>query len=363
MIDDAERHEVYLARLTTELLNSKIYPSIEAAYKAARAILQDTERIDSIRVLERIRKEVDKSVRKELDEGWSGATESLTVMAVYEAGYAAKLTGKELDVKLSVPGKDKIKSYIDKSIISLTSRQRVNAGTWAEYVNGSVDAAAKQIDGIIVTGYQQGQTVGQMTKAIRDSSNGIIKTQAEALARTGQSHYANQAREAMAIDNLKAIKYRVFVATFDNRTTLTCRGFDGKSWPMADDSYPRLPLHYNERSVYVYTDDPDKVKSGRRAAVGGRDNVDINPNRKLKYRGKRDLDIFKPGQVDAGESMDSWLRSQPDWFIEDSLGETRAKLFKDGGLKIERFTDMTGRPLTLDQLRQLDAKAFERAGL
>ena len=40
---------------------------------------------------------------------------------------------------------------------------------------------------------------------------------------------------------------------------------------------------------------------------------------KVTYSGRKDSDIFKAGQIDAKTSMDSWLRSQPDWFIESAL--------------------------------------------
>jgi SPP1 gp7 family putative phage head morphogenesis protein len=363
MIDDADRHEIYLSRLTTQLLNSHVYPSLAEAYKAARSLLLDAESIDSIRVLQRLQKEIGKAATEELTKGWDDMTVGLEEMAAYEAEYSAKLTGAEIGAALSVPAADKVKSFIDKSIITLSSGQRVTSGTWAEYVNGSIDSAVRQYNGIIATGYQNGQTVNQMAKSLLESTQGLLKSQAESLARTGQSHYANQAREAMALDNAKVVKYRVFVATFDNRTTLQCRALNGKNWAITDGSYPRLPLHFGERSIYVYTDDPKKVKHGKRAAVGGNSGVEINPNRKLKYRGKKDKDIFNPGQISAGETMDQWMRRQPDWFIDDSLGETRAKLFKSGGLSLTRFADVTGRPLTLEELRELDAAAFKKAGI
>lgn len=362
-IDDADRHEIYLSRLTTQLLNSHIYPSLEAAYKAARALLLDAESIDSIVIMKRLQREIGKAAADELRKGWDETTEGLEEMAAYEAGYAAKLTGAEIGAALSVPAADKVKSYIDRSVMTLTSGSRVTSGAWAEFVNGSIDSAVRQYNGIIASGYQSGQTVNQMAARIRESSQELLRGQAEVLARTGQSHYANQAREAMALDNRSVIKYRVFVATFDNRTTLQCRALAGKSWATTDDNYPRLPLHFGERSIYVYTNDPAKLKQGTKAAVGGKSGVEIDPDRKLQYRGRKDSDIFKPGQIEAGESMDSWLRRQPDWFIEDSLGEKRAKLFKEGGLSVDRFADLSGKPLTLAELRDRDAAAFERAGL
>lgn len=362
-IDDSERHEIYLARLTTQLLNTNVYPSLEAAYKAARMILLDAENIDSIRVMQRLQKEVGAETANKLREGWDGMTEGLQEMAVYEAGYSARITGEEIGAALAVPVADKVISFVNNSVITLSSGQRVTSGVWEDFVNGSIDSAVKQFNGIIATGFQAGQTVNQIARSLKESSEGLLKGQAEVLARTGHSHFANMAREAMALANPKAAKYRVFTATFDNRTTLQCRALDGKFWEITDKTYPRLPLHFGERSIYRYTDDPSKINQGKRAAVGGKSGVEINPNRKLKYRGRKDSDIFKAGQIDAGETMDQWMRRQPDWFIEDSLGKTRAKLFKEGGFKLERFADATGRPLTLDELRERDESAFKRAGI
>lgn len=363
LIEDQDRHEIYLAKLTTGLLNAKVYPSLEAAYKAARAILLDAESITSITVLRKLESSIAREVREIYGKGWQEATEELTAMAVYEAGYSAQLTGQYVGASLTVPAKKQIESYIAKSLMTMTSGKRVQSGAWADYVSSAVESVAGQYNGIIAQGYQQGRTIGQITKDLRESSNGILKQQAEALARTGQSHYTNQAREAMAMANSDVIKYRYFSATFDSRTSLTCRGFGGKHWDITDDSYPRLPQHFNCRSTYLYLTDLSEAKRGTQSAIGGKDVDDINPNRKLVYRGKKDTDIFKPGQISAGSTQDGWLRQQPEWFQDSALGPTRAKLFRDGGIKIDKFTDMVGKPLTLDQLRELDADAFKKAGL
>ena len=49
--------------------------------------------------------------------------------------------------------------------------------------------------------------------------------EAESLVRTGANHYANKARDVAAQANADLIQRRIFLATFDNHTTLTCRHF------------------------------------------------------------------------------------------------------------------------------------------
>lgn len=363
LIDDSDRHGVYLAKLTTHLLNTQVYPSLEAAQRAARAILLDAESIGSVRVMRRIQDAVEREIAPIIAEGHAGLTAGLAEMAQYEAEHAAKLFGSYAGAALAVPAETQVSRFINQAVLTLGSGERASAGTWAQYVSGGSDSAISQYRGIIARGYQRGKTVNQMAREIRNSTEGLLKREAEALARTGQSHYANSAREAMAEANADIIKVRVYTATFDNRTTLGCRSLHGRSWPINSDDYVPLPRHWNCRSVYVYARSEEDAMRGNRAAISGNEVDEINPNRKLRYRGKKDKDIFDPKQIRGSTTQDAWMRRQPEWFQDSALGPTRAQLLRDGGMKIEQFTDMLGNEINLDDLRRLDADAFKRAGL
>lgn len=69
------------------------------------------------------------------------------------------------------------------------------------------------------------------------------------------------------------------------------------------------------------------------------------------------------GQVPSSMTYDEWLRKQPKAVQEDVLGVTKAKLYRDGDLSVDRFVDRAGHELTLDELRRKEADAFERAGI
>lgn len=56
------------------------------------------------------------------------------------------------------------------------------------------------------------------------------------------------------------------------------------------------------------------------------------------------------GEVAGDMSFEDWLRSKPDKEVEGLLGKKRADLFLSGKLSLGDFLDMSGRPLTLDQL-------------
>lgn len=81
------------------------------------------------------------------------------------------------------------------------------------------------------------------------------------------------------------------------------------------------------------------------------------------YKGKKDIGAFEIEQVPADMSFGAWLKMQDREFVIDSLGATRAKLFLDGKLPLDRMSDAYGRELTLAELRAKYADAFKRAGL
>jgi SPP1 gp7 family putative phage head morphogenesis protein len=361
--EDAARHEVYLARLATGLLNAHVYPSLDEALKAARRILAESDQITSEAQLIKIIHRLDKEMVKPLDDGWNEVTTGLTAAAVYESEYTASLIEKYKDVSLKVPPQKQVKSFINDALMTLESGKRVTTNFWESYVKANKDSYIGLVKGEIAKGYEAGLANSTIIKRISEVANNNGKTDAENLVRTGMNFYSNQARESMAAANANVITYREHEAVFDNRTCPICRPLSGKRYPITEKNYPKLPLHFSCRCYYTYgTGDINEKNAGTRAAVGGKAGQ-INPARKLKYRGKKDLDIFKPGQIDAGITQDEWLRQQPEWFIESSLGKTRAKLFKEGGLKIEKFVDMAGKPLTLEELRKIDANAFKKAGL
>jgi SPP1 gp7 family putative phage head morphogenesis protein len=357
--DDSERREIYLQRLATGLLNSHVYPSLEEAIKAARIILMDAE-IDTDSKRINIIKRIEKEMRPIIEAGFALTTEGLVAIAIYEAEFAKDLIEHYQDVKLK-SAKDKAESIVKGSVMTLTSGKRTTSNIWEAYVRANTDSAISLAVGEISRGYEAQLPKATIMKNVRETSL-IARKDAEALVRTGTSFFTSQAREQMAILNANVVTYREYNAVFDNRTTLGCRALHGKRWLITDNDYVRTPRHFGCRSFLTLGTGPiDEPAEGTRQATSGKE-ADINPRRKLKYRGKKDQDIFDVSPIDAKKSQDEWLKKQPDWFIEDSLGETRAKLFKSG-MKLESFSDVYGRELKISELKKRDAKIFERAGL
>lgn len=71
----------------------------------------------------------------------------------------------------------------------------------------------------------------------------------------------------------------------------------------------------------------------------------------------------KGGSVDANMDYAQWLKRQSAEVQDEVLGPVRGKLYRQGGLTLEKFSTDRGEWLTIEQLRERDAKAFQRAGM
>lgn len=203
-----------------------------------------------------------------------------------------------------------------------------------EWMAEAEEGAARRVRDVIRQGFVEGRTTPDIVRSIRGTKaaqyrDGVMETSrrgAEAMVRTALTHTANTAAQATWEANGDIVQGWRFVATLDMRTTLTCASLHGKKYPLGKG--PQPPRHINCRSTSVPVLDP--------------------------------IPGIKPFEF---PSYDAWLRRQSPETQADILGAAKAKLFRDGGLTVDRFTDNKGRVLTLDELRRRDATAFEKAGV
>ncbi len=229
-----------------------------------------------------------------------------------------------------------------------------------------------QIDSAVRLGLIEGDTTPQIMRRVRDGL-GVAQRSADTLVRTSINATANQARDLLFQANTDVIEKWEFLATLDSRTSAVCAGLSGQTFPVGKGPFP--PRHPRCRSVSVPV-----VKSWRSLAKDGAlkrgrgsTNIDTLFTQRLKARGlsddaikgtKRRTQASMNGQVADDLSYGDWLRRQPRPFIEDVLGPTKAKLFLDGQLEMDKFVDLkTSRPFTLDELRKKESAAWMRAGL
>ncbi|MEC9061503.1 MAG: minor capsid protein [Pseudomonadota bacterium] len=375
-LDDLNKHYLYLERLASGGINSVVLPSLDDTYRAVADILNGYDGITSRAELNAITKAIYEAINS--NAGWATLTaDDLAPLALYEAEWQANYAAAATGLSASIPAERTILNFINRALMSLESGQRVDVGVWGDFVESNIDSRSKQINGIVQRGFMRGETIPQMRRQIKQVTEGLLTREAEALARTGYVHYAAQATEAMVQANNDILEEYYYVITFDNRTSDVCKGVSQYNQPknrfkVGDPKAPTPPLHFSCRTRRLAVPEGFEL-TGTRAAVGGKKGEQIAKEaaerqarkRKgtIKYKGKKDADIFKPGQIDADITMNEFFQSQPLWWLESNMGKTRARLVKDGKLNISKLTDANLKPLTLAELRELHPSAFNLADL
>lgn len=249
-------------------------------------------------------------------------------------------------------------------------------------------ADSQRIEQQLRLGILQGETNDQIVRRIRGTkaanySDGVLaitKRDAETVVRTAANHVSTGARQATWEANADIISGVRWVATLDGRTSAVCRSRDGEVYPI--DKGPRPPAHPNCRSTVVpilageeIVGDRPTVRDGRtrrkreldftqeaREEAGAKEWSRMSAaDRRAQVKARRDAWAAENiGLTPSNVTYQDWIKRQPAKFQDEVLGPTRARLFRDGGVSLDKFVDASGRQYNLDQLRtRLDDDARE----
>lgn len=275
----------------------------------------------------------------------------------------------------------------DSSMLrSLVTQRPFEGRVLRDWAKDIAAADIKRITDAVRMGIVQGEDAKAIARRVvgtaalkgSDGVTEITRRGAESITRTAVNHFANQARQLVAKANSDIFKKEQYVATLDARTTPVCRAADGKIFPVGEGPIP--PLHFGCRSTRVPVidgltlgDRPQKPVTERQLVreFKERRGLDAGSTRDDLPRGtKGAFDKFArkrtrelTGTVPESTSYQTWLGRQTKEFQNDVLGPTRAKLFRDGGLQLDRFVNRRGDEIPLSVLRKREAAAFKRAGL
>lgn len=211
-----------------------------------------------------------------------------------------------------------------------------------------------------------------------DGETELTRRQVSAVVRTAVQHIANRARDEFFQSNSDLLDIEYFVATLDGRTTDVCMRNDGERFPLGKG--PRPPLHFACRSLRIAglnasflgqrpaKPTTEKMLLQEYAESNNLGTVAKRSALPLGHKGKFDAFSRKRvrelvGQVPSKTNYNNWLKGQSVQFQNERLGVTKAKLFRDGGLSLSKFTSVDGKTYTLAQLAKSDADAFIAAGL
>ena len=149
--------------------------------------------------------------------------------------------GKTIGIKSSV-------SEVDDKKIRKVLNNSWSGKNYSERIWKNTDKLAKLIKNEITDGFHRGVSINKMAKLVQQRMN-VGKYEATRLVRTEMNYVQNQA----ALDSIKDsdMKYYIFLATLDKKTSTVCRAHDRKVYPV-DGATPGTnmpPLHPHCRST------------------------------------------------------------------------------------------------------------------
>lgn len=354
---DLQRYSNGVVRRIIALLNrvdADLFAQLTDALSQMPAESFSVSRLESL--LASVR-EMNRETYRQIEEA---LTEELRDFAAYEAQHQQRLL--QATVPAAVQAHVGVAAVNSKQVYAAAMARPFQGRLLREWAGNIEAGRMTRIRDAVRMGYIEGQTTDQIIRRLRGTkakgfADGIIeidRRHAAAVVQTALSHVAGFTRNRFYEENTGLIKAVEWVSTLDNRTSDQCRIRDKKQYhpvthkPMGH-SVPWAAgpgaLHWNCRSTSVPI-----TFSWRELGI----EVDeINPSTRASM----------DGQVPAETTYSEWLQRQSARRQDEILGATRGKLLRDGGLRLDGFYNDRGKWLTLDELRQRDTAAFERAGL
>jgi SPP1 gp7 family putative phage head morphogenesis protein len=352
LLDIATRHQIHLERLKTQNVNESMafLKEIDAAIAKQLANRDITafkrDRLEALVV----------AVRDDLKDIGQRLTEAVIAQAValgvYESGFEIKSLSQVIEAEFKKPSKTQLRSALLTNPLSVEGADK--GKLLKAFISDTNATQLRAVENALRSGYYQGLTTQEVVRNIRGTKaagfkDGILArvgNSINAVTRTALQHSAVQAREETWDANADIVKSVQWASVLDSRTSPQCRHLDGMEFGLREG--PRPPIHINCRSTMIAVLDP-KFKSlseGRTRFSRSEDGIEYVP---------------------ASQNYYDWLKNQPAAFQDSAIGSTRGKLFRNGGLSKERFSELqlnkNFEPVTLKQMRALEPAAFERAGI
>ena len=386
-LDAMLRHQIGLQRVAGGIRND-VWALLDATEKDVRRAITDNIRGGQtvtptrLRRLERVLAEI-QTIRA---AAWSGVDslliEQMRELSVREPEFLDRALRSTMPVSLNstIPDARRLQAIVGTFPFQGTVLREHTKRLGARDV--------QRIEDQIRIGLVQGETGQQLagrvvgTQALggSDGVTALSRRQAEALTRTATSAIAAEATRTWTLENDDIFTVNLFVATLDSRTTPICRSLDGQTFPI-ESQYPRLPLHWNERSRLVPMVDEEAIgnrpmkpttekgllrefsaQEGFGPPITNRATLPRGTQGRFdKFARSRTRELI--GQVPAKTTYQQWLGRQSAGFQDDVLGNAKGKLFRKGGLTLDKFVMRDGTEITLSQLARTEAAAFKAAGL
>ncbi|RXX51656.1 hypothetical protein DD604_02370 [Enterobacter cloacae] len=279
----------------------------------------------------------------------------LTRYVEYEAGYQLDLFSSIIPKQIlnHVP----LQSIAPEQVYAAAVAQPFQGRLLKEWGQKLEADRLDKITNAVRSGFLQGETVEQIVRRVAGTpklnrEDGVINASRRDLAvvtRTAVNHMAATARQEFAQGNSDIVKAKQWSSTLDTHTSQWCiirdrklYSLDGK--PLGHEiPYLRGPgkIHFCCRSCEILI-----TKSWEEMQIASGE---------LSNATRASMD----GQIPAHTSYADWLTRQSYARQEQVLGVTRAMMLRGGKITVPEMFNDAGEFLTLDELRRVDASAFE----
>jgi SPP1 gp7 family putative phage head morphogenesis protein len=385
LFDALVRHQIFLLRYSGSVRDRihKLLNESEADIAdKIKGRLQGHEGLNSTSDFRKLQALL-KIIRNIRTKSWEQVTEAW----VEEAVNIAKAEPETLSKIIVTTSPVLVETVIPAArlLASIATARAFEGRTLRQWAKSLAQEDIRRIESVIRAGMVSGESTSDIARRVVgtarlkgvDGVTELTRTQATSITRTAISFIANEARSEFIKENSDLISKEKYVATLDARTTMVCKANDGKLFDVG--TGPRPPLHFNCRSLRVPVFFPDALgdrpakpsteqmllrefTKGKPFTAKKRDDLPRGTKGAFdKYSRKRVRELT--GQVPADTSYQVWLGRQSKEFQIDTLGKTKAKLFRDGNLQLDKFVNKNGDELTLKQLAAKHADAFKAAGL
>jgi SPP1 gp7 family putative phage head morphogenesis protein len=338
------RHAHFIERYKTGQYN-RLKPFLNRAIRSLSDELLKTNTVTSQLRIEAKLKLIEQIMVNELSGFTDDFQEQLRLFAESEAGFGIKSMGQFVTADFVNPSPAQLWAAVNA--------RPFNNKLLKDSLNEFTTLQSRLVRDTVSTGFFEGKTTQEIVRQIvgtksQNFKNGILevtRNSASRMVRTAINHTASVAKDKLFQDNSDIAPYYEWVSTLDSRTSLTCMSLDGKIFTVGKGKLP--PAHFNCRSTTAplligeFT-----IKNG----VVTKDSSNFT---------RASID----GQVDSDLNYNDWLKKQSKAFQIEALGPARAKLFREGGLTVDKFTDRLDSPLNLNELEQKYPLAFGKADI
>lgn len=357
--DEAIAHALYVARYGNGAAKKVIDLLNDADSQLSAELLHVLDGVDASTYSEKRLASLLASVRRLNGKTYRPVIETLkselTAFSEHEAGYQLDLFNQLLPE--AVLNHVELQAITPDQVYAAAVSRPFQGRLLSEWGKKLEADRLTKITNAVRMGYLMGETTEQITRRVvgtkaANREDGAIQENRRNLAavtRTAVAHVASTARQQLATSNSDIVKGKQWLSTLDTRTTTICivrdrlqYTLDGK--PIGHNvPYLRGPgrAHFCCRSTETLI-----LKSWREMGIDA-DEMDAGTRASMD------------GQTAGDTTYGEWLQRQGYSRQKAVLGTTRAQLLRAGKLKVPDFFNDRGEFITLDQLRELEPRAFE----